>query len=116
MTIKAFLATEQRIPGLGNGVLQDILWNAGFDPRYDMKNMQEKDFELLYKVVKETLSEMYALGGRDTERDLFGNKGGYITRLSKNTVGESCPRCNMEIQKANYMGGTVYFCSQCQRR
>lgn|GEM_PF-2077218 len=30
---KAFLATEQRIPGLGNGVLQDILWTARIHPK-----------------------------------------------------------------------------------
>ena len=29
LSLKAFLATEQRIPGLGNGVLQDILFHAG---------------------------------------------------------------------------------------
>ena len=28
LSLKAFLATEQRIPGLGNGVLQDILFRA----------------------------------------------------------------------------------------
>jgi formamidopyrimidine-DNA glycosylase len=28
LSAKAFLATEQRIPGLGNGVLQDILYTA----------------------------------------------------------------------------------------
>ena len=33
LSAKAFLATEQRIPGLGNGVLQDILWTAGLHPR-----------------------------------------------------------------------------------
>ncbi len=33
ISVKAFLATEQRIPGLGNGVLQDILFNAGINPR-----------------------------------------------------------------------------------
>jgi len=29
LSAKAFLATEQRIPGLGNGVLQDILFRIG---------------------------------------------------------------------------------------
>ena len=29
LSLKALLSTEQRIPGLGNGVLQDILFNAG---------------------------------------------------------------------------------------
>jgi formamidopyrimidine-DNA glycosylase len=28
LSLKAFLATKQRIPGLGNDVLQDILWKA----------------------------------------------------------------------------------------
>ena len=30
LSAKAFLATEQRIPGLGNGVLQDILWKQKY--------------------------------------------------------------------------------------
>lgn len=29
---KAFFATEQRFPGIGNGVLQDILFDAGLHP------------------------------------------------------------------------------------
>ena len=50
------------------------------------------------------------------EKDLFGNKGGYITQLSKNSLHEPCMKCGHEIHKANYMGGTVYFCEHCQRR
>jgi formamidopyrimidine-DNA glycosylase len=33
LNLKAALATHQRIPGLGNGVLQDILWHAKLSPR-----------------------------------------------------------------------------------
>ena len=33
LSTKAFLATEQRIPGLGNGVLQDILWTRAPPPQ-----------------------------------------------------------------------------------
>ena len=33
LSVKALLATEQRIPGLGNGVLQDILHKTGVHPR-----------------------------------------------------------------------------------
>jgi formamidopyrimidine-DNA glycosylase len=32
LSAKAFLATGQRIPGLGNGVLQEILWVAAIHP------------------------------------------------------------------------------------
>lgn len=116
MSAKAFLATNQRIPGLGNGVLQDILWDAGFDPRFDMKNMTDEGFMTLYDSVRKVLREMVLAGGRDTERDLFGEKGGYVSQLSKNSLYEPCMRCGHEIHKANYMGGTVYFCEQCQKR
>ncbi len=33
LSAKAVLATKQRIPGLGNGTLQDILFNAGIHPQ-----------------------------------------------------------------------------------
>jgi len=110
---KAFLATEQRIPGLGNGVLQDILWDAGIDPRCVVT---EDNLESLYASTKKVLTKMVEDGGRDTERSLFGEKGGYITQLSKKTLYQPCMKCGHEIHKASYMGGTVYFCDQCQRR
>lgn len=116
LSAKAFLATEQRIPGLGNGVLQDILWDAGLDPRFDMREATEEDFQALYASVRKLLKQMCECGSRDTERDLFGNKGGYVTQLSKNSLNEPCMKCGYEIHKASYMGGTVYFCEHCQRR
>jgi formamidopyrimidine-DNA glycosylase len=111
---KAFLATGQRIPGLGNGVLQDILFHAGVHPKRKIGTLSDTEFEGLFRSVRDTLAEMTKLGGRDTERDLFGNPGGYVTRLSKNTVGKPCPVCGAEIQKAAYMGGAVYWCPRCQ--
>lgn len=116
ISAKAFLATEQRIPGLGNGVLQDILWDAGIDPRFSMKDADEMDFERLYDSTVRILKKMCEDGGRDTESDLFGNAGGYITQLSKKALGEPCMKCGSYIHKAAYMGGTVYFCEKCQKR
>lgn len=116
LSAKAFLATQQRIPGLGNGVLQDILWDAGIDPRFPMQDAAEEDFQALYDSVNKIIKEMAKKGGRDTERDLFGQKGNYVTQLSKNSLNEPCIRCGYEIHKANYMGGTIYFCEHCQRR
>ena len=116
ISAKAFLATEQRIPGLGNGVLQDILWNAGIDPRFDMREASETDFMMLYTSIKKILKEMCEQGGRDTEKDLFGQKGKYITQLSKKTLFETCMKCGNEIRKVNFMGGAVYYCENCQKR
>ncbi|BBF44047.1 formamidopyrimidine-DNA glycosylase [Lachnospiraceae bacterium KM106-2] len=116
LSAKAFLATEQRIPGLGNGVLQDILWNAGIDPRFDMRKAEEKDFQNMYEAIRSILEAMCKAGGRNTERDFYSSPCGYITQLSKNSLHEPCMKCGYEIQKAAYMGGTVYFCEHCQKR
>jgi formamidopyrimidine-DNA glycosylase len=114
LSAKAFLATKQRIPGLGNGVLQDILFRAGLHPKRKMGTLTEQNYTKLFHAVKDTLTEMIELGGRDTEKDLFGNPGGYKTILSRNTVGSPCPVCGTIIEKAAYMGGSVYWCPECQ--
>ena len=115
LSAKAFLATGQRIPGLGNGVLQDILWVARIHPRLKMGDLSDKDRQAVFDAVKQVLGEMAAQGGRDTERDLFGRPGGYRTILSKNTVGKPCPACATPIRKEAYMGGSIYICQSCQR-
>lgn len=112
---KAFLATEQRIPGLGNGVLQDILWNAHIHPKRSLDSLSEREMSDLYHAVKSTLQQMTEQGGRDTEKDLFGQPGGYLTRLSKNTVNYPCPACGGSIKKEAYLGGSVYYCTNCQK-
>jgi len=114
LSAKAFLATEQRIPGLGNGALQDILFNASIHPKRKMNTLSDNDKSNLFKSVKSTLKKMCDQGGRYTEKDLFGNFCGYKTILCKNTVGKPCPRCGSLIEKANYMGGSIYFCNSCQ--
>ncbi|MBE0651511.1 MAG: endonuclease VIII [Bacteroidales bacterium] len=114
ISLKALLATEQRIPGLGNGVLQDILFNAELHPKRKKSTLTDFEEEELFHSLKTTLKKMTRLGGRDTEKDLYGNNGGYRTILSKNTVKRPCPNCGHEIVKEAYLGGAIYFCPNCQ--
>ena len=51
LSAKALLATEQRIPGLGNGVLQDILYNARIHPKKKVKTFAEGDKDNLYNSI-----------------------------------------------------------------
>lgn len=115
LSAKAFLATGQRIPGLGNGVLQDILFRAKIHPKKKMSALSPEEIDTLFESVKTTLSEMAGRGGRDTETDLFGKPGGYATVLSKKTAGLPCPVCGASIVKEAYLGGSVYYCPECQK-
>lgn len=114
LSAKAFLATEQRIPGLGNGVLQDILWRAKIHPKRKINTLTDDEYEALYLTVKAVLAEMTDKGGRDTEKDLFGKSGGYLTVMSKKNDGMPCPACGGIIKRMAYMGGNVYVCEGCQ--
>lgn len=111
---KAFLATEQTIPGLGNGVLQDILYNARIHPKTKVSTLTNEQKENLFCCVINTMQEMYDLKGRNTETDLFGRNGEYIPFLSKDTAGKECPRCGGTIKKESYLGGSIYYCDECQ--
>jgi len=115
LSMKALLATEQRIPGLGNGVLQDILFNGRIHPKRKKSTLTDFEKGELFHSLKVTLNSMTEKGGRDTEKDFFGQSGGYKTILSKNTVNQPCPVCGGGIVKEAYMGGAVYFCLGCQR-
>ena len=115
LSAKAFLATEQRIPGLGNGVLQDILWSAKIHPKRKVLTLSDGEVEAMYLTVKHLLFDMTARGGRDTEKDMFGKSGGYVTVMSKKNDGMPCPACGGTIRRTAYMGGNVYVCEGCQR-
>ncbi|MCL2136167.1 MAG: endonuclease VIII [Coriobacteriia bacterium] len=115
LSAKAFLATEQRIPGLGNGVLQDILFNARIHPKRKINSLTEDEVQALFISVKETLQEMVDCGGRDTEKDLYGEKGGYTTKMSRFALDNACPECFGSVTKETYLGGTVYYCKSCQK-
>jgi formamidopyrimidine-DNA glycosylase len=114
LSAKAFLATDQRIPGLGNGVLQDILFNARIHPKRKLESMGENEKEAMFNSVKTTLAAMKDGGGRDTEKDLFNCQGKYMTILSKNTFQSPCPVCGGVLTRQAFLGGNIYFCGICQ--
>ena len=115
LSAKAFLATEQRFPGIGNGVLQDILFVAGIHPRRKIGSMNDDEREVLFNSTIKVLKQMTDNGGRDTEKDLYCKTCGYKTILSKNTLSWPCPKCGEAIQKEAYLGGAVYYCPECQK-
>lgn len=115
LTAKAILATEQRIPGVGNGVLQDILFNAKIHPKRKVSTFSDVEKENMYNSLKSTLQEMTDKGGRDTQKNLYGEAGGYNTILSSKTWKSPCPICGGTIVKEAFMGGTIYYCPNCQK-
>ena len=75
LPLKAALATEQRIPGLGNGCLQDVLWVAQLHPRRKLNTLTDNEIRQLFSSIKDTLKAMTELGGRSTKKTFLVNLG-----------------------------------------
>lgn len=112
---KALLTQDQIIPGLGNAIAQDILFRAHLHPRHAIADLNTDQRHTLYSAIVDTVGEVTEMGGRYDEYDLYNNPGGYIRKMDKNAVGRPCPECGAEIEKIQYLGGTCYFCPNCQQ-
>jgi formamidopyrimidine-DNA glycosylase len=113
-SIKFFVISEPGVWGIGNGCLQDILYHAGIHPRRRIVDVSQDDKRALYDALMSTLSQMVELGGRESERDLYGNRGRYARILDSKTKGTPCPQCGTHIEKGQYLGGAIYYCPICQ--
>jgi formamidopyrimidine-DNA glycosylase len=111
---KGLLTQDQAIPGLGNSIAQDILFQAGIHPKQDLSQLGESQKEKFYKTIRSTVEDIIQAGGRYDEYDLFGEKGGYVRLMDKNALEKPCPACGGEIQKIQYLGGSCYLCPTCQ--
>lgn len=113
-SVKYFVISEPGVCGIGNGCLQDILFHAGLHPKRRVVETTEAERRALYAAIQDTLQQMVDLGGRDSEVDLYNRPGGYRRILDSRTVGQPCPGCGVLIEKAQYLGGAIYFCPTCQ--
>ncbi len=112
---KYFAITKPGVAGMGNGCLQDILFNAGIHPRRRVISLSDDEKRAFYEAIRTTVREMTDLGGRDSDYDLFGRPGGYRRILHSKVVGRPCPKCGTPIEKTAFLGGASYFCPTCQK-
>jgi formamidopyrimidine-DNA glycosylase len=113
-SVKGLLTQDQLIPGLGNSIAQDIMFQARLHPRHPIDDLPASQRKQLYEAIQEVVAEAIRKGGRNDEFDLFGNRGGYVRILDKDAAGKPCPQCGTLIEKMQYLGGTCYYCPHCQ--
>ena len=102
--IKGFLvATGYAIPdpinGLGNAIVQDILFQASLSPKRKIAQISAEERSKLYNAIQDTIGEAVELGGRYDEVDLYGQPGRYMRLMDSKMVGTPCIRCGTAISK-----------------
>lgn len=114
-SIKYFLVSDPGISGVGNGMCQEILFEAKLHAKTKIKSLTSDNIANLHKACVEIIRKSCDLGGRDTETDLYGNSGGYNTVMNAKNLGSPCPNCGTIIERFAWLGGNCYFCPNCQK-
>jgi formamidopyrimidine-DNA glycosylase len=111
--IKAFLINRPRIRGFGNGYMQEMLFRAGILPTRKVNSLDAQERQRLYRAIRGVLTEATKKGGSRDSPDIYGRPGKYIKVLGAKV--RSCIVCHGSIEKKSFLGGTTYFCPQCQK-
>lgn len=112
-SVKEALATNQHLPGIGNGTIQDVLFDAKIRPERKISTLSDDEMKGIYKSLVQKIKAYVEYGGRDNTTDLFGRNGGYKVFMSSARL--DCPLCNSLLVKKAYLGGKVIYCPNCQK-
>lgn len=112
--VKSLLNLQDRIAGLGNVYINDILYEAGLHPGRKCTSLSIGDKRRLYAALTGIPAKATILGGSDQEVNLYGKPGRYVQVMSKDTVAKPCHRCGTLIAKDSIIGSVSYFCPVCQ--
>lgn len=102
--LKARLLDQSRLAGLGNLLVDELLWRARLDPTRPAGGLDAAERRRLHRVLRRTLAELDGRGGSHTG-DLF--------MARDRSIG--CPRCGRPLARATVGGRTTIWCPAEQR-
>ena len=102
--LKARLLDQRRVAGLGNLLVDEILWRIGLDPAREAGSLSGTEQYELARAIRSTVAELAERGGSHTG-DL------HLARVR----GGSCPRDGELLNRRTIGGRTTYSCPKHQR-
>jgi formamidopyrimidine-DNA glycosylase len=102
--LKARLLDQRRVAGLGNLLVDELLWRAGLDPARPAGGLSPAEMRRLHRHLQATVSELGERGGSHTG-DLH---------LQRHRDGV-CPRDGAPLSRRTVGGRTTYSCPVHQR-
>jgi formamidopyrimidine-DNA glycosylase len=101
--VKAVLMNQARIAGLGNLLVDEVLWRAGIAPDRAASSLSAAEQVTLHRAIRSTLRTLGRRGGSHTG-DLM------VARLP----GGDCPRDGAPLVRRTVGGRTTYWCPRHQ--
>lgn len=118
--IKTLLMDQKIIGGIGNIYSDEMLFKSHILPARKSKSLNDDEWKLLFKYMKEVLKKGIEFGGDSMSdyRNIFGEKGNYQNKhLVYGRVGQKCLTKNCEgiIKKKKIGGRSASYCEGCQK-
>ena len=88
---------------------------AKLHPKKDISALSTDQEKTLYQAIVQTVKKVIDQGGRNDEYTLFGEQGSYNRLLDKDSPKDGCPICGGTVEKIHYLGGSSYYCVNCQK-
>ena len=116
--IKPLLMDQAFISGIGNLYAAEALFRAKIYPARPAASLSDKEKEILFKEIKDTLEEAIQYKGSSVDQyvQLSGQPGGYAQHHKVyDREGKPCLVCKTPIKRISLGGRGTYFCPKCQR-
>lgn len=101
--IKAVLLDQSSVAGLGNMLVDEILWRADVDPR--RKKLDAATTDLVHSRMRAVLVQLARRGGSHAGR----------LSVELRVPGSTCPRDGAILSRATVGGRTTFWCPKHQR-
>lgn len=116
--IKAAILDQTVVAGVGNIYADESLWGANIHPKRLVGSISIKEFDRLYKELREVMNLAIEKGG-STDKNYVnaeGKRGSYMdfARVFRRE-GQACPRHpDVEVIKIRVAGRGTHVCPVCQ--
>ena len=110
LAVKAGLLKQERFPGVGNWMADEILWRAGIHPGRLCGDLSEGEVEAVWREARAVCVGALAsvgAGDEDPPADWFFHQ--------RWTNGGHCPRHGVGLETGTMGGRTTRWCGLCQR-
>lgn len=106
--IKSALMDQSLMAGIGNIYSDEILFQAGVQPKRDVKDLNGRAVKKLFHTMRSVLKSAIR---HEANPERLPNS----FLLPHRERGASCPRCGVRLKTAKTAGRTSYFCPQDQK-
>jgi formamidopyrimidine-DNA glycosylase len=108
--LKSLLLMQERFPGIGNWMADEILWRARLNPKIPAGTLSPASVAKLYRSIRGLTTE--ALREIDQDWEFPGN----WLFSHRWEAGGHCPRCGTELTREKIGGRTTCWCPVCQAK